>query len=85
MLLLSHSAKSEVTAPWGIVEKKLLDAREEDKTRDTAGLSKVKISHSPVPSTQPARQPAGERGPVKVPQLLVPKEILSGLLSSLLP
>ena len=28
----------------------------EDKTRDTAALSKTRFSHSPVPSTQPARQ-----------------------------
>lgn len=54
------------------------------KTRDTAGLSKEKLSHSPVPSTQPARKPGvqlGKGAPVKVSQLLAPKEILSELLS----
>lgn len=84
MFLLSHPAESEVTALWEMAEKKLLDAGEEDKSRDTAGLSKVKLSHSPVPSAKPARQPGvqlGKGAPVKVPQVLAPKEILLGLLS----
>lgn len=84
MFLLSHPAQSEVTALWEMAEEKLLDAGEEDKTRDTAGLSKVKLSHSPVPSTKPARQPGVQlrkEAPLKVPQVLAPKEILLGLLS----